>query len=225
MSSAALPDDSIRKRRCREGLRRILKRLSRRSLANGLCRFREWLEGTDFSTDVAPEEVGLDPKLAFRSSPSGNNNLRMVLRALPICSKDNVIDVGCGKGSAMRVMLEFPFARVSGVEISEQLADVARRNFVRLRIPLDRWRVVAANATVFDDWDHYNYVYFYAPFPSVVMAEVVRNLASSLQRVPRKTTIIYNNPFCHAEIVSSGMFRKIAEYPVDNRIFVYSNEA
>ena len=55
----------------------------------------------------------------------------------------------------------------------------------------------------------YSHVYFYYPFPSQVM----ENLSESLERKPRKFTIIYNNPGCHNGIMNTGKFEKLSECP------------
>lgn len=88
--------------------------------------------GLDFLTVILPEDVGLDPKQAYHSSPSGNKYLVNVLNDINISSQDSIIDIGCGKGSAMRMMLKFPFARVHGIELSEHIAAIAVNNFKRL---------------------------------------------------------------------------------------------
>jgi cyclopropane fatty-acyl-phospholipid synthase-like methyltransferase len=50
------------------------------------------------------------------------------LNDLNITANDSIIDIGCGKGSAMLSMLGFPFARVDGVELSQQIGSIAIRN-------------------------------------------------------------------------------------------------
>ena len=69
-----------------------------------------------------------------------------------------------------------------------------------------------------------NSVYFYYPFPSQVMAQVMENLSEPPERKPRKFTIIYNNPGCHNDIMNTGKFEKLSEYPngYGLKIFVIS---
>src|SRR3990167_1972630 len=96
-------------------------------VAYGLTVFVERLQGVYFVARVEPEVAGLHPATARRVSPSGNKYLRTVLDNLAISSNDAIIDVGCGKGSAMCIMLEFPFWRVAGIELSQRIVDIARR--------------------------------------------------------------------------------------------------
>ena len=183
----------------------------------------EKLRDLDFDTVVQPEEVGLDPSLAFRSSPSGNRWLRNLLRDLTITNKDSIIDIGCGKGSALRVMLELPFSRVDGIELSPHICDIATKNFRILKAK--NCEVIVCDAALWANFDAYNIIYFYNPFPCQIMSKVIRNLCGSINRMDRDVTIIYGNPVCHDVLVKEGGFLKIATYQDEwgNGIAVYSN--
>ncbi|MBI2438068.1 MAG: class I SAM-dependent methyltransferase [Lentisphaerae bacterium] len=179
--------------------------------------------GLDFISVIQPEEVGLDPNYAHLSSSSGNRYLANVLSDLSITKKDLIIDIGCGKGSAMRTMLKFPFARVDGLELSEHIAAIAARNFGRLKI--NRSDIFVGDASTFTDYDAYNFVYFYNPFPCVVMLTVIDNIIQSIRRFRREVILIYKNPVCNDVIVHQGGFYKIREYPCEwgNWIYIYSS--
>lgn len=127
----------------------------------------------------------------------------------------------------MRIMLKFPFSRVDGLEISDRLAVIARKNFRILRIPSKRCQMITMDASLFQDLDPYNYIYFFNPFPSSVMIKFMTNLLTSVGRMPRNVFILYNNPKCHDVIVDTGVFRKVGEYPShsDMKLFVYSGHA
>ena len=156
----------------------------------------------------------------YHSSPSGDRYLRDVLRSLAIQDGDKILDIGCGKGSAMLTMLKYPFAQVDGVELSRDVAKLARQNLRRFGT---RARVYDGDARHFDGYEEYNMAYLYNPFPESIMRGVMSRLSYSVAVNPRKMTVIYNNPTCH-EVVS-GFFHKVAEYP--NRwgtgIYVYRN--
>lgn len=187
---------------------------------------REKLEGVDFSEVVEVEELGLDPSLASHSAPSGNKYLRNVLNQISISTRDAIIDIGSGKGSAMRIMLEFPFHKVDGIELSSQVAEIAQKNFNKLRIPRNRYELFVMDAANFKALDGYNYFYFYNPFSQTVLEKVIENIVSSIERAPRIVFIIYNNPKYNSVIISERLFNKIAEYPDEwgNKIFLYSNQ-
>jgi SAM-dependent methyltransferase len=180
------------------------------------------LRGLDFLSVLEPEQVGLDAASSHRSSPSGNRYLNAALRRLGIGSRDAIIDVGCGKGSAMRTMDAFPFARVDGIEISATIAAIAERNFVRLG--MRKSTVFVRDASRFDEFDAYNFVYFYNPFPASVMKGVADALGRSLARRPRELVIVYNNPVCH-EVLVACSFTRHTVFPDEwgNGISVYSS--
>jgi len=183
----------------------------------------EFLNGVDFSGLVHPEELGLNPSLAQNSSPSGDLHLKRLLRDLPITKGDSIIDAGCGKGSAIRMMLKFPFERVDGIELSGLISSVARQNFQRLGVPANRCRIINADASRFQELDGYNYVYMFNPFSAEVMAKFLDNLARSVCRAPRQLKIIYCNPVCHDQIVAGGKFTQLGEYPGRKKFYLYSN--
>jgi tRNA1(Val) A37 N6-methylase TrmN6 len=57
-------------------------------------------------------------------------------------------------------MLRFPFARVDGLEVAPELAAVARSNFARLRE--GRTTIFTADATHFDRYSDYDFLYLYS---------------------------------------------------------------
>jgi SAM-dependent methyltransferase len=181
--------------------------------------------GLDFLTVVQPEDVGLDSKNAYRSSPSGDKFLQNLLFDFNISSHDSIIDIGCGKGSAMRTMLKFPFAQVDGLELSEYIANIAIHNFERLKST--RSKIFIADASQFKEYDAYNIVYLYNPFPSNVMLNVIDSLIQSIKRFDRELIIIYNNATCNNVVVNSGIFAKMGVYPDTwgNLISIYSNRS
>jgi SAM-dependent methyltransferase len=202
-----------------------LKSFTPENLAEKRKLILDRLRGLDFITDLSVEDIGLDSKIAYGYSPSGKKYLKNLFLDFNITSKDSIIDIGCGKGSAMRTMLKFPFNRVDGIEFSDILSDIAIRNFKILNA---NWcRVFHTDASQFKDYDAYNIIYFYNPFPSCVMVAVVDELIHSIKRLDRELVIIYNNPTCHDLIVSQGIFLKMGFYPDEwgHLISIYSNRS
>lgn len=183
------------------------------------------LAGVDFYKDEDPENVGLTSS-HFRYSASRKKDVQNIFDHLMISKGDNIIDVGCGKGNALRLLLEYPFSKVDGIELSEKLTTIAKNNFRKLKISDERCHVFCMDGADFKDFDSYNYIYLYNPFPCAVMEIVMQNLIESIKKQPRKVTIIYGNAFCNDEILSTGMFTKTAEYPeYSNHNFIqYSNQ-
>ena len=201
----------------------IFRKLSIRNLLYKAKIILDRFRGLDFEVEIQAEEFGYDPKNVDCTSPSGNHYLVQVMHDLNITDKDSIVDVGSGKGSAMRSMLKFPFARVDGVEFSEHIANIAIRNFEKLNV--ERSAVFICDASTFQHFARYNYIYFYNPFPSEIMVRVMRKINRSIQRTDRKIIIIYNNPIYHEIIIGKKVFSRIAIYPAEwgHQMYIYSN--
>lgn len=171
---------------------------------------RDRARGLDFLRGVEAEEVGLDPSIAFRSSPSGGAVLKRAMKQLAVSPSDRIIDIGCGKGDAIRTLLHFPFAKVDGLELSRELADTARSNFQRLKE--SRTSIYTGDARTFRGYSQYNFLYMYNPFPDSVMREVLTVIRSSPPE-GHSRTLIYNNPTCHQAVVGEGGFSNWMDLP------------
>ncbi|MBF0126894.1 MAG: hypothetical protein HQM02_06745 [Magnetococcales bacterium] len=199
----------------------LWKILCRRSLKYFTFLFIDCLKGLDFCLRVRPEAVGLDPEKVYCSSPSGNEYLYFLLQDIGITCNDRIMDIGCGKGSAMRTMLSFPFARIGGIEISGSIGETAKRNFERLKA--DRVEVYIGDAVRFEGYGGYNMYYLYNPFSMDTLEQVLERIRNSTSEDQEKI-IIYNNPVFGEKVIEAG-FGKLKEYPDEwgNGIWVCSN--
>lgn len=155
---------------------------------------------------------------------SGGLAFDRILANFAISAADAIVDFGCGKGGVLISLSKYPFSRITGVEISPDLADIARDNIRKLRI--SNVDIRCCDAADFKQLDTYNYFYFFDPFPSVVMAGVLGNIEQSLTRQPRKVTLIYLNPFCHDLIEAGQVFSKTAALEhFEHDCFIYSNRS
>jgi SAM-dependent methyltransferase len=152
---------------------------------------------------------------------SGGIEFDKILANFQISSKDAILDFGCGKGGALISLSKYPFSKISGVEISPELVNIAQNNIRKLKIK--NVDIACCDAADFKQLDEYNYFYFFDPFPCSVMLEVLANIDKSIMARPRRATIIYLNPFCHDLIEARGVFWKIRELPhFSHKCFVYS---
>ncbi len=107
------------------------------------------------------------------------------------------VDVGCGKGRALMLALGYPFRQAVGVELSAELAAVARRNLGRFR---PAWRqpapveVVTADVTAWRLPAGPLVVYLYHPFAAPVMRRFLEQMRASLEAEPREMVLLYTNP-------------------------------
>jgi SAM-dependent methyltransferase len=174
--------------------------------------------------NATTDDLGLPAERTHEYSNSGGLHLEKVLRALKITREDAIVDFGSGKGGALITFAKYPFSKITGVELSPELVATAKINLKKLDI--DNVDMIISDAADFTDLDGYDYFYFFNPFPAAVMSTVIKNIASSLARRPRKLTIIYFNPEHHESVVTDSPFVKIQEFHHhDLSYYIYSNAA
>ena len=182
----------------------------------------ERMHGLDFTrANQQPAELGLDEREVFIPSPSGGRHLRRVLADLVVHPGEAALDIGCAKGSAMRDLLRHPFARVDGLELSPELAAIARRNFAKLKE--QRVHIHCTDARRFTGYGDYTLFYLYNPFPPPILEQVLQALVAQTPAGAERV-VIYNNPIGHAEMLRAG-FHPLQRYPDfwGHGIQVYSN--
>jgi hypothetical protein len=183
--------------------------------------FQERLRGLDFSQVTPSADLGYDGALVMKGSPSGNKYLTSLLKDLSLTNSDNILDIGCGKGSAILRMTQFKFNSIAGIEIAKQNAEAAEANFEKLGI--ENVHIFNVDAIKFDGYNNYNYFYMYNPFPEIVMQVVISRMLNQIT-IGKKITIIYNNPVCHKTLLSAGfMLSKVYPDQWGNGINVYTN--
>ncbi len=74
------------------------------------------------------EELGLKADDGVFYKPSGWLTLRRILRARDVSSDDVFVDFGSGMGRILLLAVQYPFRRVVGVELSEELNEIAKAN-------------------------------------------------------------------------------------------------
>lgn len=181
----------------------------------------ERLRGLDFSKVIPSAHLGYDASLVVQCSPSGNKYLTNLFKDMPLTNCDNILDIGCGKGSAILRLTNFKFKNIDGIEIARQHAEVAKKNFIKLKIK--NVHIFNLDAIEFNEYYKYNYFYMYNPFPDIVMRLVISRILNQTS-AGKKITIIYNNPVCHEVLIDAGLIL-VNVYPDKwgNGINVYSN--
>lgn len=180
----------------------------------------------DFSP-LKTHELGLNPERsnAYRGSAT---DVCHILKCMEIAPGSSIIDIGAGKGRAMIAMAAFPFKTIAGVEISADLTEIARKNLSRAFLR-NRTEMTASCASVFDDYDRFSHFYFYNPFPSEVLRDVMTHIRSSLRNKPRESWLIYNaasSDEVEETICTAGVFERHLDYQPDGRklIVVYRSK-
>ena len=168
--------------------------------------------GVKTAGEVTLEELGVAGKDRQLYLPSGIMRLRRILPRREVTDRDVFLDIGSGMGRVvLQAALHYPFARVIGVELSDQLNDVARQNLERNR---DRLRcrdvsLINADALEYEIPDDVTVVYIYNSFQGATFKAVLDDLLASVDRNPRMVRIIYSNPVEEQQLLATGRIRLV----------------
>lgn len=161
----------------------------------------------DFNCIMPPEELGFTRKEGYSYEPS--YSMPEIIDFLKVSKDDAIIDLGCGKGYAMWQLSKLPFGRIDGLDLAENLVDIAKENLEKL-LPSDtRFHYFTCNVLDFKDIDNYNFVYMFNPFPGPVFKKVYEQIVDSIKRKNRKFTIIYQNPQFDKIFIEDNLFRRV----------------
>lgn len=203
--------------------RAVLSRVCRVTLGRGLV---------DTSRRVHLEEYGLAAEGRVEYAPSGWLFARRMFRGVTIGPNDVFVDFGSGMGRmVLMVARRWPFARVIGVELADALTVVARENLRRTnhRLRCQNVDLVTCDATRYRVPDDMTFAYLYNPFMGKVFDEVLANICDSLDRAPRRLTLIYGNPTMGDALIATGRFRLVRSSAGirrdirNNRISIYES--
>jgi hypothetical protein len=162
---------------------------------------------------TAKTEVELDhfhpDRVAYEAS--GWLDLRRALRKRKVRPTDVFIDFGSGKGRIVYQAAKYPFAQIIGVEISANLNELARRNIDRRldKLACRNIELVTMDAAVFEIPDNVTIAYLYHPFGGETFEALIRNIIGSLDRNPRRLTLIYQMPWREDHILATGRFELV----------------
>lgn len=165
------------------------------------------IRGVKFLTYVDNETAGTDGAVSYWCSPTYAPVIKKILKRYNVGANDVFCDYGCGTGNILRVAKSFPFKTIKGVEISEYVYNIAKKNVEKMK--WNNVEVVNENALYYNDIDDVTFFFFYNPFPESVFIEVVNNITNSIKRVEREIVLIYHNPSCKEIIEKSELFSMI----------------
>jgi SAM-dependent methyltransferase len=165
----------------------------------------------DTSARATEPEHEHPDRLLYVASPW--HVLPRALRYLGATDQDVFVEFGCGKGRVLHQAAKLPFRRIVGVEISPELAEIARSN---LAARADQHRcvnieIVVSDAADFRVPDDLTIGYLYHPFRDATLDAVLRNIIHSLDRRPRRVRLIYVYPLGAEQILATGRFRLVKQ--------------
>jgi hypothetical protein len=132
--------------------------------------------------------------LRYEPTPAGIFH-EMIAR-IPFDPRDFAfVDLGSGKGKVLMLAARYPFRRVLGVELWEDLHRIALANLASCRNgECARIESVLMDAADFAVPEEPLVLYFFNPFPAEVLARVLANLRESLTRAPRRVYLLFYAP-------------------------------
>jgi SAM-dependent methyltransferase len=168
------------------------------------------LHGTDTAGSVEPDELGIDnvesSKLAIRYLPSPMRVTSWMLDRIGVNPREyTFVDLGCGKGRVLLIAAQQPFHKIVGVEISTELAAIARRNIDRYTPPTERVREITIENTDVREFEMPPgnlLIHMYHPFDPAISAAVF----ARLQDTPRRRVAVAYLTYTHSVAPVAQMF-------------------
>ena len=169
----------------------LANRLRRYLLFLGEYLFMERPRGLDFTmrdTRLYQQSAGK----YHGYSKTDEKHLHEIFQTLHFSRCRNLLDVGCGKGVVLKEAAKFPFERIAGIELQEELVRTAGKNFRILGLE-KRISCMQADALDFDGYGEFDVFFFFNPFSEEVFGRVIDRILES-RKSDGPLTFIYHNP-------------------------------
>lgn len=188
--------------------------------------------GTDTFRRIPGNQIATDSENARHSANYGATKampfLRLV-RGLRLPVDAVFVDLGSGKGRVLMLASKYGFRKIIGIEFSKALCEIARCNlekFLRKSPSSSAIQVVESDVTRYAFADDETVFFMFDPFNAPVLEQVLRNLAESLKRRPRKIWLLYDSPREREVVERSGVFsHRQLRVVLGVEFMVFSNEA
>jgi SAM-dependent methyltransferase len=142
------------------------------------------------------DNLGIDIEHATIYMPASYDLLEEVFTEAKIAEFVHFIDIGCGKGRSLCVAASFGVRKITGIDFSKSFCLDAKSNLSKIlpKCPGLDFKIHNNDAFYFEIPDDGDCIFLFNPFDDVIMSGVIENIEMSLERNPRKMTIIYFNP-------------------------------
>lgn len=128
--------------------------------------------------------------------PTRIRHFRLLIKALKLPENSVFVDMGSGKGRVLLKASLYKFKRITGVEISSQLCEIAKNNISKFEKILNRnlnVEIVNEDVLKYEIKNDENVFYFYNPFDTYIMEIILERIIKSITENPRKVWLIFNN--------------------------------
>jgi SAM-dependent methyltransferase len=162
----------------------------------------------DTTHNVDLERFGLNAPDRVGYVASGWLDLYRMLRPEDVTSDSVFLDLGSGKGRIVILAARYPFRKIIGVELSEDLTAIARRNVAncRARLRCRDIELITCDVLNYRIPDDVSVVYMYNPFHGPIFDAAIASLIASVDRRPRTVRLIYGTASCEDRLLSTGRF-------------------
>ena len=158
-------------------------------------RYYERRIGVETTGTVKVKDLGFANSDFREYNPIGYRELYSALARVPLDkSQSTFLDYGSGKGRAVIIAATLPFRRIIGIEISDRLLAIAKKNLGTMRHKQCPYvELLQMDATQYAVPRDVNLIYFYNPFAGQVLQRVVGNISDSYKQSPREMYIVFFN--------------------------------
>lgn len=194
-------------------------------------RYQDWKYGIHTEAVVLTNELGFVNPEFHDYGASDWHHLRRLIKRLRLDYQSHVfVDFGAGMGRAVIAAAAFPFKRVIGVELSPQLAAIARQNIQRAssKLACPDVRIVNADASDLVIDPEMTVFYFFNPFHGATLDTVLMAIRTSLVSAPRTAWVICRLPRTsefESQILQADWLQKQDELALKNGIKYWTFES
>lgn len=199
-----------------------------KAVSEARCRYFDWQHGVSTCGDANLANLTLVGKSADHGvfyHPAHPKLLFEIFNSLKIDFPSHTfVDLGSGKGRALLVASEYPFAEIIGVEFAAELHEIAARNIQSYRSKTQRCknvRSVNLDAAEFEMPATPLVLYLFNPFRPAVLIPVLQRLQRSLDSQPREVTLIYTAPF-HANLIEQETALRCVEQAMYHNMYRFN---
>lgn len=187
--------------------------------------------GVDTYRNVPLSDLKIkDQSIAYgrRYQPVLVSHLKEILRKVDPKPTDVLVDFGSGKGRVLLISSLYPFKRVVGVEFSQELCTIAEQNVEIFKRGKDVCpiEVHCIDAAAYRIDPEENVLFFFNPFDTVIMNQVINNIESSHAEHPRKIKIVFINLESQPIESISNLFVRVSDSKLHGLPFqIYESRA
>lgn len=136
-----------------------------------------------------------------------------MMSSLPIAfDQFTFVDIGSGKGRTLLMASEYPFRKIVGVELIDELHRAAEENIRAYKSATQRCaqiEALCADACEFAFPAEPLVLYLFNPLPAAGLRRLIANLGKSLAANPRTVYVLYHNPLLEHVIGERTGFEKV----------------